>query len=96
MAATVEPRRDITVQDIYEMIHSDMYVLSGFNGKVLARPYRASKHFETIGKRIVIDMWAELKVIKNVFGNTARPIICVYVDGSVEYEERVKKLSEEE
>lgn len=96
MKIAKEPRRDITVQDIHEMIHSDMYVLSGFNGKVLARPYRASKHFETIGKRIVINMWAELKVRKNVFGNIAKPIICVYVDGSVECEEHVKKLSEVE
>lgn len=92
MPATVNARRDITVQDLYEMMQStDLYVLSGFNGKMLAKPYKASKHYETVGKRIVTAVWANLKVSKAVFGSSCKPVVYVYVYGDVEHDAHVKE-----
>lgn len=93
MPATAIARRDITVQDLYLMVQStDVYVLSGFNGKMLAKPYKASKHYETIGQRIVTAVWADLKVSKAVFGSSCKPVIYVYVYGDVEHDARVKEV----
>ena len=64
--------------------HGELKVMSGFNGKVLCRDFNHSKHDE-LGDREVLDVWAEIKVTNSVcFGNSAKPIICVYVDGAEE------------
>ena len=77
----------MTVAELREITAGTIMVKSGFNSKVLCRNFDPKKH-EAIGGRTVRRIWSEIKVNENsVFGNTAAPIICVYVNGDVEYEE---------
>ena len=57
---------------------------------MLCRIFNQNKHAE-VGKREILDIWAEIRTIGNAFCNRAIPVICVYVHGEVEYDETVKK-----
>ena len=85
----------MTLSEFYEHhCKSDLKVLSAFNGKVLCRNFNPQKHVE-IADREVHSVWAEIVVTTRCsFGNYAKPIICVYVDGRKEYEETVAKGGE--
>lgn len=80
------------LSEFYECFcKSELKVLSAFNGKVLCHNFNPKKH-ESIADREVNTVWAEIKVSPNYsFGNYAKPIICVYVDGRKEYEETMAK-----
>lgn len=82
----------MTVADFYKYIpHSvTVEVKSGFNGNVLCRRFNPNKHAE-VGKRKILDIWAEIRTNGCSFSNRAIPIICVYVDGEVEHNATVKK-----
>ena len=82
----------MTVSEFYKQYcHSELKVLSAFNGKVLCHNFNLKKH-ESIADREVSSVWAEIKVSANLsFSNYAKPIICVYVDGRKEYEEEMMK-----
>ncbi len=82
----------MTVKELYDSIniHSELKVLSGYNNKILAYRYNDEKHHE-IGEREIVSLWAELKVTNSTFGNSAKPILCCYVNGSKEYDERFKR-----
>lgn len=73
----------MTVLELYTngKVKSDLRVLSGANGKVLCYKFNPTKHLE-IGKRDIRAVWADITVTDFGFGNYARPIICVFVDGS--------------
>lgn len=74
----------------YVPFSTTVEVKSGFNGKILCRSFNQKKHAE-IGKREILDIWAEIRTIGDTFCNRAIPVICVYVDGSVEHNATVKK-----
>ena len=82
----------MTVSEFHKhYCHSELKVLSAFNGKVLCHNFNPKKH-ESIADREVSSVWAEIKVSANLsFSNYAKPIICVYVDGRKEYEEEKAK-----
>lgn len=84
--------KGMTVAEFYKYIpHSaTVEVKSGFNGRVLCRRFNQNKHAE-VGKRKILDIWAEIRTNGCTFSNRAIPIICVYVDGEVEYNATVKK-----
>ena len=69
---------------------SAVEVQSAYNGKLLCKSYRPEKHSH-LSNRQIIRVWAEMRVSKGVFGNYAKPIICVFVDG---HEEFVKEYGE--
>lgn len=86
--------KGMTVAEFYKYIpHSaTVEVKSGFNGRVLCRNFNPNKHAE-IGKRRILDIWAEIRTIGDTFCNRAIPIICVYVDG---YDEAKAALTKED
>lgn len=62
---------------------SGIKALSAFNGRVLCHNYSSEKH-EHLKDREVIDIWADMEIVKSVFGNWSRPRLCVYLSGGVE------------
>lgn len=84
--------KGMTVAEFYKYIpySATVEVKSSFNGRVLCRNFNPNKHAE-IGKREILDIWAEIRTIGDTFGNRAIPIICVYVHGDVEHDETVRK-----
>ena len=77
----------ITVQELSERAHTAIEVKSAFNGKVLCKRYQPIKHAE-IGKREVSSIWAEIRSENTSgFSSIARPVLCVYVHGDIEYRE---------
>ena len=80
------------LSEFYEFYcKSELKVMSAFNGKVLCHKFNPKKH-SGIADREVHTVWAEIKSSPNYsFGNYAKPIICVYVDGRTEYEETLEK-----
>lgn len=85
----------MTVNEFAKICNSPLKVLSAYNGKVLCYQFNPDKHAE-IGKREISDcVWAEMNVVKSPFGNYARPIMCCYVNGSVEYEKERNKNAKE-
>ena len=77
--------KEMTVAEFYKYIpySATVEVKSGFNGKVLCRSFNQKKHAE-IGKRRILNIWAEIRTIGDTFCNRAIPIICVYVNGHEE------------
>lgn len=84
--------KGMTVAEFYKYIplSATVEVKSGFNGRVLCRNFNLNKHAE-IGKREILHIWAEIRTIGDTFCNRAIPVICMYVDGEVEYNATVKK-----
>lgn len=82
----------MTLSEFYKFYcKSELKVMSAFNGKVLCRNFIPEKH-KGIADREVRSVWAEIKSSSNYsFGNYAKPIICVFVDGRKEYEETFRK-----
>ena len=74
---------------------SSLKVMSGYNSKVLCQKFSPDKHLD-IGKREVISVWADITVTKVTFGSYAQPILCVFVNGSEEYEKEQRKKKEGE
>lgn len=84
----------MTVNELSVLIRCKLKVLSGYNGIVLCKSFSPDKHIK-IGEREVLSIWAECEISKNIsYGNTARPIICVYTEGREEYEKERKALTE--
>lgn len=71
----------MTVAEFYRGCgcRSVLKVLSGRTGRVLTPHYKTEKHEETVGKREILFVWAELQVTDSGFGNYCRPIMCCYV-----------------
>ena len=78
--------------DFAKICHSDIKVLSAYNGKVLCKRFDSQKH-ENIGAREVVSFWSEVRTTNSLsFGNIAIHVVCVYVHGAEEYRaERAKK-----
>ena len=71
----------MTLKEFGAMTHGDVKVMSGYNGKVLARRFDSNRH-ANIADREVRSVWAEVEAKKSMaFSNIALPILCVYVDG---------------
>ena len=82
----------MTVNEFKEMAHGIIEVRSAYNSKFLCKDYNPFKHKETIGTREITSVWSEIRVSEGIgFGNTARPVICVYVVGDKEYEQDLIK-----
>lgn len=71
------------VAELAQVAQTSMKVMSAYNGKVLCQRFDPKKH-KAIGEREVASVWADLVILKDVFGNQAKPIICVYADGTEE------------
>lgn len=81
----------MTVLEFSKICKSPLRCISAYNGKILCYEFNAKKHTE-IGEREICDVWADIQVTDSSFGNYARPIMCVFVNGMAEYEkERAKK-----
>ena len=77
----------MTVEQFHKCFaNSPIKVMSGYNGKVLAKQYNPKKH-KHISNREICSIWSEIEV-RNSSGFTQiiRPILCVYVNGKEEYE----------
>lgn len=77
----------LTVEQFYKCFaHSPIKVMSGYNGKVLAKRYNPKKH-KHISDREVTSVWSEMEVSKSGgFSQIALPMLCIYVNGKEEYE----------
>lgn len=74
----------MTLEEFNTLCHGEIQVISGFNGTILCRNFKNTKHKE-LGNREVLNVWTEIRTTKDTcFGNWAKPIICVYVDGAEE------------
>ena len=71
----------MTVEQFYTECgcESVLKVLSARTGKIFTPHYKQEKHAETVGKRELLAVWAELQVINSGFGNYCRPIVCCYI-----------------
>lgn len=77
----------MTVEQFYAECgcKSVLKVLSARTGKMFTSHYKQEKHAETVGKRELLAVWAELQLINSGFGNYCRPIMCCYAsDGGAE------------
>ena len=75
----------MTLEDFNILCRGEIQVISGFNGKILCRNFKNTKHKE-LGNREVLSVWTEIRLASDVtFSSWAKPIICVYVDGAEEY-----------
>lgn len=79
--------KDMTVKEFSTLAHSTVIeVRSGYNGKILCKNYNPRKH-KDISDRKIISVWSEIRVTgSSGFTNFAKPIICVFVLGDVEYD----------
>ncbi len=82
------------VKELKKDCKSAIRVASGFNGKVLCREFNKDKHNE-IAEREVTAIWSDLLITDSGFGNYAKAIICVYVDGEKESRAFYDKKREE-
>ena len=82
------------VKELKKDCKSVIKVLSGFNGKVLCHSFDKGNHKE-IAEREVTAIWGELLITDSGFGNYAKAIICVYVDGEKEARAFYDKKREE-
>lgn len=78
------------VKDLAEITRGEIKILSGYNGKVLCRCYDTVKH-KDLGEREVLSLWPDIRISDTSFGNWARPLLGVFVDGHIEAEKDVKK-----
>lgn len=77
----------MNVKEFSELTRTPIEVKSGFNGKVLCKRYDAKKHIE-ISDREIISIWAEIKVLNPACPSYAHSVICVYVHGGKEYDQK--------
>lgn len=70
----------MTVEQFYTECgcKSALKVLSARTGKVFTPYYKQEKHAESVGKKELLAVWAELQVANSGFGNYCRPIMCCY------------------
>ena len=73
-----------------EITHGEIKVLSGYNGKVLCKRFDIKKH-EELSAREVLDVWSDLKIAPALREGHVYSIICVYVDGTREWEKEKSK-----
>ena len=74
----------LTLKEACELLGIDQIkVLSGYNGKVLAKRFNPKKH-ATLGERKVIKIWSEFESSK-YFKSVATTILVCFVDGGNEY-----------
>lgn len=74
----------MTLEEFNTLCHGEIKVISGFNGTMLCRDFKHTKHKE-LGNREILNVWTEIRTTQDAcFGNWAKPIICVYVDGAEE------------
>ena len=77
----------MTVSELYKgvSLRSDLRVMHAGTGKILCYQYRPDlpKH-EKIGRMEILDLWANIQVVDNGFGDYAKPYLCVYVAERVE------------
>ena len=67
-------------------------VRSAYNGKILAFNFNPTKHSETLGKREVVDITAEMILDKEGGQEIVYPVVCYWVNGRKEYlKEYLKK-----
>ena len=84
------PTVGMKVKEYAKLCRSTLKVLSAYNGKVLCFVFDETKHLE-IAEREITSVWAEIKVTDSSFGNYAKPIMCAFVDGRIEYEKEMAK-----
>lgn len=80
----------LTVKEYAKLCRSPLKIMSAYNGKVLCREFDEKKHAE-IAEREIVSVWAEITVSNGTFGNFAKPIMCAYVNGEVEYHVEIEK-----
>lgn len=68
----------MTLKELSEMTETKIKVLDARDGKILCHAYKSNKH-TNLSNRVVYRFWADMLVIKSVFGDYARPILCAYV-----------------
>lgn len=78
--------KPMTVYDFSKMCRSRLRVLSAYNGKVLCYEFNAERHKE-IGKREILNVWADMSASGAGYSRYAYPYVCCYVDGSKERDE---------
>lgn len=81
----------MTLNEFNSISVENLRVRSGFNGKILTSNFNPNRHSETLGKREVIDITAEMVLNKKGECDIAYPVICCWVDGREEY---LKKYEE--
>lgn len=75
----------MTVFELNKLSQVPLEVKSGYNGKILCKAFNKDKN-AAVGDRLVLSMWPEIKIPNGqTFANYARPVICVYVAGEIEY-----------
>lgn len=85
----------ITLNKVCELLKiNEIKVLSGFNGKVLARRFKPNKHKE-LGERFVLHIWSEIETSK-FYKNTAHSILVCYVEGKIEHDRFFRKQVQED
>ena len=85
----------LTLNQVCELLNINaIKVLSGYNGKVLARRFNPNKHKE-LGERFVLRIWSEIEVDK-LSNNTAQSILVCYVEGKVERDRSHRKQVQED
>jgi hypothetical protein len=78
------------VKELAEITRGELRLLSGYNGKILCRSYDTSKH-KDLGEREVLSLWPDIRISDGSFGNWAKPVLGVYVDGYTEAEKDFQK-----
>lgn len=77
--------RSISLSELHAITRCPIKVMSGYNGKTLAKRYNPNKH-KSLSGREVISQWAEVEVAGTGWNKSTTPVICVYLHGDVEYE----------
>lgn len=91
-----EKQLKMTLNEFYKYCSpsAEIKVLSGFNGKVLCKKFKPLLHSEKYGNRKILNIWSEIAVKNDIFGNRAKPILVCYVDGFEEFKNNENKLKE--
>ena len=80
----------MNLEMISEICASPLKVYSAYNGKVLCHSYNKDKH-KHLNEREVQKLWSDIVVSKGGYSPYATAVLCVYVDGTQEYEEECRK-----
>lgn len=71
----------MTVNELYKgvSLRSDLRVIHAGTGKILCYQYKpeSPKH-EKIGRMEILDLWANIQVANGIFGDYAKPYLCVF------------------
>ena len=84
----------MTVREFYKYVSlgTKLKIKSGFNGKILCNEYNPRLHDKKYGDRIITTIWVEIKTLSSVYDNLAKPILVCFVNGEIEYRERINNL----